>query len=127
MQSEIEPQISFENVALTKRERLLLASIEHDGTYCTAANQQEIRRLEHLKFVMLIPVGDPISGTVIPKHMPDGSTILVFLTDLGRDYIIYAREKEFAEKKNKRHDLFVAFIGAIAGAIIIVAAQAMIA
>lgn len=127
MPSEIALQVSFENIALTKQERLLLDSIVNDGTYCTADNQQAVKRLEHLQFVKLIPVGDPIPGTVVPQHMPDGSTILVFLTDLGKDYLIYLHGKESSEKDSKRHDLLVAFIGAVAGAIITVVAQAIIA
>lgn len=127
MPSEITPQISFENIALTKQERLLLESIVNDGTYCTADNRQAVKRLEHLQFVKLVQVGDPASGTVVPQHMPDGSTILVFLTDLGKDYLIYLQEKESAEKNSKRHDFLVAFIGAIVGAIITIVAQIIIA
>ena len=33
MPSDITPQISFENTALTKQERLLLESIVNDGTF----------------------------------------------------------------------------------------------
>lgn len=117
----------FEQIALSRSEFALLEQLAKDNLYQKPEMDDAVRRLERLEFVESRKAIWELDKFDENCKRPDGSIRAVFITETGRDYYEYVKFRKSAERSSRAHDLFVAVIGAVAGCVVTLAIQAIIA
>lgn len=116
--------VDFEQIALSRSEFALLKRLSKDSVCCKPKMVYAVGRLEHFEFAKSGILTGDVEHQKKRFKMPDGTIIIVTITELGKDYYNFQKAQKAKSRSAKFHDIIVAIIGAAVGCILILVFQA---